>query len=299
MKKTYEILYKIFFIIVVIVIPIVFFLLIRGPKVEIKVDGQYLIVEHNFDFTQNRDSKFTVVWETDAGTLSSAEPDTEYKAPTDNKYYLYSALNERIKWDLQDEDGFNYKTATIQVTVFEYTNDRRYSKSGSEVYTDTITVSYIDGKITRSEERNFGNPVRDNADDDWQQILVLDKQGNYVTLRYRYGKELGSSDVVAWKSNVKMLYNAEFGDAPIYNPNGSSSVLISDSTTICFDLSEFDDMGSGTYSDSIEISAFVTDKKNINEQSLNLSLDESLIRNQEQIFIDCYSNKDNCYTIRK
>ena len=207
-----------------------------SPKVSIILDSNYLMVKHNFP-----DDKYTVVWETDAGSLYSAEEKTDYTAPTKNSYYLYTGVNDRVCWNPQDEDGFAYCTATIKITIFRYTHTI-YTQIDTEIYTAFLTISGADGKISKVAERQFGNPVRKNADDDWQQILVLNHLRGFVVLRYRSGKEIAKSETLVWKSNTDGLYNTCFNSDTIYQPckAGEHLYMLSGTTTACFSLWNFD-----------------------------------------------------------
>ena len=160
-----------------------------GPAIKIQVDGEGVFLKYDL-----RGKNYTVVWECDAGSLSSAGNNSNYKAPTKSPYYLYAGLNDKVKWSPKDDDGFSYSIATLKVHVYKYEGENCYSKCDDEVYTDTLTISIQNEMMVQTDKRIFGNPVRKDSDDNWQQILVLDQQKKYVTLRYRFGKVLNSSE---------------------------------------------------------------------------------------------------------
>mgnify|MGYP006385119531 FL=1 len=130
----------------------------------------------------------------------------------------------------------------------------------------------------QTDKRIFGNPVRKDSDDNWQQILVLDQQKKYVTLRYRFGKTLNSSGQIGWKTNVTSLSDATFQDAPIYVPYGfNNEQYFFGSDTVCYDFSKFNNFYfDGTnveqYPANIMIQAFVVDKKMKYTNIANLSI---------------------------
>lgn len=245
--------------------------ILRNPTVKIQVADNSLFVRHSF-----KEGNYTVVWECDAGALSLKDSHSEYTVSTKTAYQVYSGINEKILWSSADDDGFIYSTATVRIYVYKYSDEARYSKCSDEVYTDTLTISYVSGRLVKSKNRVFGNPERKNSDDNWQQILVLDQQKKYVTLRYRFGKALNSLERICWKTNVTSLCDATFQDAPIYVPYGfNNEQYFFDNNTVCYDFSKFNNFYfDGTnveqYPANIKIQAFVVDKKR-NIQILQIS----------------------------
>jgi len=275
-------------ILIVIAVIILAFCIMDGtrPKVSIILDGNCLMVKHNFP-----DDKYTVVWETDAGSLYSAEEKTDYTAPTENSYYLYTGVNDRVCWNPQDEDGFAYCTATIKITVFQYSHTI-YTQSDSAEYTAFLTISCADGKIAIADKRQFGNPERENADENWQQILVLNHLQGFTVLRYRSGKEIGLSETIVWKSNTDGLYHPVFNDNTIYQPGkaGEHLYMISGTTTVCFNLQNFgpiyyDGTDDRLYPARINILAAVIPKKDLHQYENTYDMPEK--RNKAEICI-CY-----------
>ena len=158
-----------------------------------------------------------------------------------------------------------------------------------EVSSNMLTLSIQNNKLVQTDKRIFGNPVRKNSDDNWQQILVLDQQKKYVTLRYRFGKVLNSLERICWKTNVTSLCDATFQDAPIYVPYGfNNEQYFFDNNTVCYDFSKFNNVYfDGTnveqYPANIKIQAFVVDKKKKYTNIANLS-------------IKYYYGEEDCYS---
>ncbi len=254
---------------------IVLCLVLNVVSARIQIDGNSLYVSNNF-----RDDNYTVVWECDAGTLYSQNSASEYTAPRKSTYYLYTGLNEKVTWMPEDADGFCYSTATIKIHVYKYNNKNRYHKCQNTVYEDSLTVSIRDGALLQTNDRTFGNPVRDDGNDSWRQIIPLDQQGSYVTLRYRFGKPLASSERVCWETNAISLCVSTFQDAPIYVVgNGfNPDKYIFDSETVCYDFSKFnnyyfDDTDSELYPANIRIKAFVLDDEGNRSSVADVSIE--------------------------
>lgn len=283
---------------IIIIIIVIAYSILSGSKINIQLDGEYLSLNHSF-----KDDNYTVVWECDAGTLSLTDTNSAYTAPTKNTYHVYSGINEKVKWESKDSDGFTYTTATIRAYVFKYSDNNRYTRCDGETYSDAITISNQNDKILKSDARTFGNPIRKNSDDRWQQILVLDKQKNYITLRYRYGKNLDSSEQVVWSTNVISIRNAVFDSAPVYVPgdfNINQSQFVFDTNTVCYDFLRFNnyyfddiDADPEAYPANIVITAFVADKKAISENNLK----KETYSNSTKISIKYYYGYDSYYTI--
>ena len=257
----------------IIIMGVIVYSVSSGPGIKIRVDGDGVFLKHNL-----RGEKYTVVWECDAGSLSSVSNNQNYKAPPKSPYYLYVGLNDKVKWSPKDDDGFSYSTATLKAHIYKYEGENCYSKCDSKVYTDMLTLSIQNNKLVQTDKRIFGNPVRKNSDDNWQQILVLDQQKKYVTLRYRFGKTLNSLERICWKTNVTSLCDATFQDAPIYVPYGfNNEQYFFDNNTVCYDFSKFNNVYfDGTnveqYPANIKIQAFVVDKKKKYTNIANLSI---------------------------
>ncbi len=272
-KRTFTIVFLAIATFAAVVLAFLVYFLTKGQSVEITVGGEFLSVGHTFG-----DGNYTVVWECDAGSLSSASTGSEYKAPCQSSYYLYAGLNENVIWSPEDDDGFSYPTATVRIRVFKYKDDRRYHKCDNEIYTDTVTVSIRDGRLTEAEKRAFGNPVREGSDY-WRQIVSPFRQGHYVVLRYRYGKPLVSPERVCWQTNAVSLCAATFQDAPIYvvafeyNPHR----LLYESDTVCYDFKKFcgaylDDSDTEQYPAVIKIEAFKEDESGSRSDAAALTI---------------------------
>lgn len=247
--------------------------IIRKPAVTIQVADNSLFVEHRF-----KEGNYTVVWECDAGALSLKDSRSEYTVSAKTAYQVYSGINEKVLWSSADEDGFTYSTATVRIYVYKYSDDTRYYKCSDEVYTDTLTISYVSGRLVKSEKRVFGNPERKDFTDNWQQILVLDKQKGYVVLRFRYGQSVNSPKTVVWRTNVAPLCKAVFGDAPIFVPMGKNrEEFIYNSDTVCynfasFDSFYFDDTDVEEYPANITVEAFIEGKKGVRSHMASISM---------------------------
>lgn len=268
-----------------VIVAVIVYSILSGPKIKIQVDDEGLFVKCNF-----KEDNYTVVWECDAGTLSSVNNNSNYTASTKNSYHVYAGIDEKVTWSPIDNDGFFYTTATIKIYVYKCCNNSRYSKCDSKVYTDIITISIQNDKIVKAEKRAFGNPVREGSDDDWQQIIVLDEQKGYITLRYRYGKSLNSSKQIVWSTNATPLCNAVFQDSPVYVPIGrNQEQFIFDSNTVCYDFMNFnnfyfDDTDVEEYPANIVIMAYVADKKGTRSNIASVSM-------------KFYYGKDSYYTV--
>ena len=192
---------------------------------------------------------------------------------------MYAGLNDKVKWSPKDDDGFSYSTATLKACVYKYEGENYYSKCDGEVYADTLTVSVKNDMTVQTDKRMFGNPVRKDSDGNWQQILVLDQQKKYVTLRYRFGIVLHSSERICWKTNVASLCEAVFQDAPIYVPYGfNNEQYFFDNSTVCYDFSKFnnyyfDGTDAEKYPANIMIQAFIEDGKKKRTSIANLSIE--------------------------
>lgn len=248
--------------------------IISTHTVKIQIDDDGLFLKCNF-----KESNYTVVWECDAGTLSRTMSDTDYTVLNESTYYLYSGLDEKIAWSPVDNDGFSYTTATIKIYVYKYSENNRYSKCDDKVYTDTLTISIENRKITKSEKREFGNPIRQGLSDDWEQILVLDEQKGYVTLRYRYGRKLKSSERIVWSTNVAPLCKSVFYSSPVFVPESrrNREKFIYNTDTVCynftyFDNFYFDDTDIEEHPANIKIQAFIEDKRGVQNSKTSISM---------------------------
>lgn len=256
-----------------IIVMVFVYSIFSDSKMMITLEGGQLSLNHNL----NKDN-YTVVWECDAGSLSSVDKNSIYTAPTKNTYYVYSGIDDKVIWSPKDSDGFSYSSATIKIYAFKHSGNNVYNKVDSKIYTDEITISSQSNNIIKADKRIFGNPIRKDSDDNWQQILIFDKQTNYIVLRYRHGKALNSSERIGWSTNAISLRKATFDSAPIYVPgNFNQDQFVFDNNTVCYDFLHFnnyyfDYSDTEAYPANIVITAFVTDKKGIRSSITEISI---------------------------
>lgn len=255
------------FITVVIVIV---YKLVFAPHAEIIIQGEEIRLKHNYN-----SNHYTAIWECDAGTLSLKDTDSVYSGTTDSGYYLYAGINDAVLWTPQDHDGFLYETATLKVHLFPFENGA-FEKVGEVTENaDTKTISLDENILTLSPARTFGNPIRKDADDDWQQILVLDETPDSLILRYRCGKEISSDKMVVWNTNIPNLCNVYLASTPPYAgvQEYNDKAYLLDASTVCFDFSRidgafyFDDKDADLYPKEIEISAFLANRAEKNDEN--------------------------------
>ncbi len=242
------------------------FFLLRGPGPSITMDAEGRLRVDNLKPPKKGDA-YTIIWETDAGRLDTVGDPLLFSSSKE-AYYLYTAPDGQVLWSEEDADGHRYPTATIRAFYYPYT----YSpggRNGDAVYIGSLTVTAQDGKTGKAPDRRFGNPVREGGGTDWSQIVVLDDQHHYCTLRYRTGRELGKNEVFGWQTNMVSLTKASVQDTPFYVMGGyNHTPYVFDTDTACFDITRF----SGLYLDDtppvengetavIRIRAFGIDRK--------------------------------------
>ena len=234
---------------------------IHTPKISIVVNENGTIsLKHNLDH-----NKYTVVWETDAGNITPVEDNDDYSYQPENQYYAYTNLNDASIWSKTDADGYEYTAATIRANVFEYGNyNTGYNRCSDKYYMDEISLQKVDDTVRQISKRKFGNPVRADGETNWQQIITIDKQMSYITLRYRSGESMDSKEI-CWQTNVTPLSTAFFQGAPIYifGAYNNEPYVVSEDT-VCFDF-----YGNHRYNndDRLEFvfEAFLVDKRYIDK----------------------------------
>ncbi len=251
------------------------YFLLRTPKPVLKVDGEgQLRIEHLG--SPKEGDAYTIIWETDAGCLDTVG-EALLMSSSKEGYYLYTASDGQVLWNEEDADGHRYTTATIRAFAFPY-KDWPSHKSDDDFCIGEITVTRQEGLVVQAPDRRFGNPVREGGEPDWSQIVVLDDQHHYCTLRYRTGRELGKNEVFGWQTNMKMLTKASVQAAPFYVMGKYNwGPYVFDTDTVCFDITHYD----GLYLDDtpqvesgetavIRIRAFGIDQKVSREDSPDL-----------------------------
>ena len=152
--------------------------------IEVAEDGT-LSVPYNYDDKE----KVYILWETDGGCISAENKTDIFKEQNENKetrrgYYSYSLSNETAKWSPEDADGNTYGTATVRAVLYERDKENIY-KLENYVTEVTVTLAYKDGKIEKTEDRLFSNPVRNNSDGKWSQIYCVEETEDKITYRDR------------------------------------------------------------------------------------------------------------------
>lgn len=171
-------------------------------------------------------------WETDAGSLVLDESET-----FDNKnslgYYLYSDTTDKIKWNPKDNDGNIYEKATIRAYIYKKTENKDTYNLENVFKEMLITVEIKDGKLLATDERFFGNPLREGKENNWNQIYVFDISDDGITsFRYRSGEKVNTniSSVLCWEAEKAILSETDLfaGSSKGYgilNSNSNKTLL--------------------------------------------------------------------------
>ncbi|HIT88845.1 MAG TPA: hypothetical protein IAC41_00280 [Candidatus Merdenecus merdavium] len=201
-------------------------------------------------------SNLYIYWETDGGTVKPVRVpqneeeidmhnlDTQFSE--DNKWHVaYTHSSESVVWSPQDDDGFEYESATIRATLYAATTDQIVSYIGDQTVEKIMTITLVnkDGAAEQVEDRLFTNPVRKGADSNWNQIYIVEnKIEKKYTLAYRTGNQISEDGNLAlcWTSDKNVLYetNLFLGGIPNFvekktDDKGAQSVLSSVNMVTC------------------------------------------------------------------
>ena len=181
--------------------------------IEVAEDGT-LSVPYNYDDKE----KVYILWETDGGCISAENKTDIFKEQNENKetrrgYYSYSLSNETAKWSPEDADGNTYGTATVRAVLYERDKENIY-KLENYVTEVTVTLAYKDGKIEKTEDRLFSNPVRNNSDGKWSQIYCVEETEDKITYRYRTGQKINEKDtlILCWQAKQDILSETDYAN---------------------------------------------------------------------------------------
>ena len=78
----------------------------------------------------------------------------------------------------------------------------------------TVTLAYKDGKIEKTEDRLFSNPVRNNSDGKWSQIYCVEETEDKITYRYRTGQKINDKDtlILCWQAKQDILSETDYAN---------------------------------------------------------------------------------------
>lgn len=177
-------------------------------------DNGTLSVPYNYDDKEN----VYILWETDGGSIYTNNKTNTFKEQNENKenrkgYYSYSLSNESAYWNPEDADGNVYNTATVRAVLYERDEDNIYSLE-NYIIEITITLTYKDGKVEKTEDRLFSNPVRENSDENWSQIYCIEETEESITYRYRTGEKINKEDtlILCWQADKEILSETDYGN---------------------------------------------------------------------------------------
>lgn len=191
----------------------------------------YISVNENGELSINyseTDEKIYVCWETDGGNVKPVEQDSEFQEQykDNNKWYqAYTKVHEKVKWDSLDADGNQYTTATVRALIYQKSESKEKSQYylGDFVKDLTITITIKDGKVEKTEDRYFSNPVRENEEkENWNQIYIVDSTENTYTLRYRTSEDLSKKSddkiyVLCWENEDNIMAETNIIEGSIPN----------------------------------------------------------------------------------
>lgn len=179
--------------------------------INVAEDGT-LSVPYNYDDKE----KVYILWETDGGCINTNNKTDVFKEQNENKdnrrgYYSYSLSDETASWSPEDADGNVYGTATVRAVLYERDEDNIY-KLENYVTEVTVTLTYEDGKVRKTDDRLFSNPVRNNSDGDWSQIYCIEETDEHITYRYRTGQKIDEDDtlILCWQSDKEILSQTDY-----------------------------------------------------------------------------------------
>lgn len=180
--------------------------------------------ELSIDYEKTKEEIY-IYWETDGGNLVPVEKNDKFKEVYEsqgNHYIAYTQATEAVKWNPEDADGNRYTTATIRAVVYKKEDGKNnyYISENGHIKELLITITNINGKIVKTEERYFSNPVRESAGEDWVQIYEIEKPtDNTYNLRYRTGKNLKEESnityVLCWQSEKNILGETDLLSGPM------------------------------------------------------------------------------------
>ncbi len=152
-----------------------------------------------------------VLWQTDGGCIKPVNKNEDLNAQYEegNKWYFaYTGPNEKVKWEKEDADGFNYSEATIRATVY-YTKEEKGPFYVYEFVNEaSVTVKKENSKTVKTTDRLFSNPVREGEDKEWSQIYQVSKDtANTKTYMFRTGSEIKNPEkmILMWEANEEIL----------------------------------------------------------------------------------------------
>lgn len=171
-------------------------------------------------------------WETDAGSLALDKSET-FDNTNSLGYYLYSDTTDKIKWNPKDNDGNTYEKATIRAYIYKKTENKDIYNLENVFKEMLITVEMKEGKIVETQERFFGNPLRQGNENNWNQIYVFDVSDDGITsFRYRSGEKVNVnvSAVLCWEAEKAVLSETDLfaGSSKGYgilNSNSNKTLL--------------------------------------------------------------------------
>lgn len=177
-------------------------------------DKGTLSVPYNYDDKEN----VYILWETDGGSIYTNNKTNIFKEQNENKenrkgYYSYSMSNESAYWSPEDADGNVYHTATVRAVLYERDEENIYSLE-NYVTEITVTLTCKDGKVEKTEDRLFSNPVRENSDENWSQIYCIEETEESITYRYRTGEKVNKDDtlILCWQAENEILSETDYGN---------------------------------------------------------------------------------------
>lgn len=165
-------------------------------------------------FEKEKSENIYIMWETDAGNISPVDKSEIFEDDTDSLGYVVNTnYNEKIKWSNKDSNGLTYEEATVRAVVYSYEENSKEDiyYMGNYVNEYTITVKSTESVIKKSDDRFFGNPVRQNSSKDWSEIYPVEESNGRVSYRYRTGNDIDEKNIVlCWESDKNVLMAADY-----------------------------------------------------------------------------------------
>ncbi len=153
-----------------------------------------------------------VLWETDGGCIKPADREeilSEQYTEGNKWYFAYATPGQKVKWESTDADGNEYETANIRASVYAAGGGNTVYYVYDFVNETSITVTDINGKTEKADDRLFSNPVRKgDREGKWSQLYEVSADGDAMkTYRYRTGEkiEAGSELVLCFEANDSVL----------------------------------------------------------------------------------------------
>lgn len=180
-------------------------------EIHLAEDGK-LSVDYNYDDKDN----IYILWETDGGHINASYQPEEFVQQDQDKenslkYFCYSHSGDTAVWEPEDADGNNYQTATVRAILYEKEESNPYSLE-NYVTEIQITLTEKNGKIEKSADRLFSNPVRADGNENWSQIYCIKETQDYCTYRYRTGEKVDKDDILIlyWESDQSILSETDY-----------------------------------------------------------------------------------------